>query len=99
MSESDDDRITNREVYNTLLEFKKEFGDYVKEQGPKMALLEYKVLELEKKQQAAETQALTDKAAMEAQAFTERQNRKLYLWAFGGSSVALEIVNWIVFHK
>lgn len=88
MSESDDDRITNREVYNTLLEFKKEFGDYVKEQGPKMALLEYKVLELEKKQQATE-----------AQSFTEKQNRKLYLWAFGGSSVALEIFNWIVFHK
>ena len=87
---TDDDgvRVTNRDVYDTLIQFKKEFGDYVKDQGPKMALLEYKVKELEEKQHKAEEHS-----------FTERQNRRLYLWAFAGSSVAMEIVNWIAFHK
>lgn len=88
MTDDDGVRVTNREVYNALLDFRKEFSEYVKDQGPKMVLLEYKVNELENKLD------LTEKRT-----FDEKQTRKLFLWGFAGSSVMLEVLNWILFHK
>lgn len=88
MTEDDSLRVTNRDVYNALIEFRKEFGDYVKEQGPKIALLEYQVEQLKEKQKEAEDHG-----------FSEKQNRRLYLWSFAGSGVVVEIINYLMFHK
>jgi hypothetical protein len=99
MTDDDGVRVTNRDVYDTLIQFKKEFGDYVKDQGPKMALLEYKVTELEGKQKRSEEDKIRSDAVEEERKFAEKQTRRLYLWGFAGSSVILEVANWVVFHK
>lgn len=99
MTEDDGVRVTNRDVYNALIEFRKEFGDYVKEQGPRMAVLEYEVKELKGKIKDAEDRAQKAEDRAIDQNFTEKQTRRLYLWGFAGSSVLLEIANFILFHK
>lgn len=89
MTEHDDGfTVTNRDVYNILIEFKKEFGEYVKEHGPKIAVLEYEVKELKEELRKTEDRS-----------FVAKQNFKIMLWAFGGSSVMLEILNYVLFHK
>lgn len=99
MTDSEGVRVTSQEIYNQLTAFRKEFSDYLKDQGPKMAILEYKVKELEDKQHATEQANAAEKASRETLGHAERQNRRMVVWTFLGSSLAVEVINWILFHK